>query len=107
MVVVVVVVMGGVPGLRAGLVEVVVQGDGRVRVSGKREVRVGRRQGAAQRRGDGRLVGTVPKGWRETSLAHGERGICGDGTDGAWLQVSATTLSIQTKHALFLYETKD
>lgn len=74
----VVVVMGWVPGVGAGLVEVAVQGDGGVRVPREGELCVGSRQCAAQHGGDGRLVRAVPEGRRETSLAHRERSICED-----------------------------
>lgn len=79
MVVVVVVVVGRVPGVGARLVEVAVQGGGGVRVSGERKLRVRSRQSAAQCGGDGRLMGAVPEGRRETSLAHWEWSIYEDG----------------------------
>lgn len=67
-----VMVVGRVPGLRGGLVEVAVQGGAGVRVSGEGQLGVGRAQGAAERRRDGRLVGTIPERGGETSLAHRE-----------------------------------
>lgn len=66
------VVVGRVPGIRAGLVEVAVQGGRRVWVPREGELCVGSGQSAAQCGGDRRLVGAVPERWRETSLAHRE-----------------------------------
>lgn len=75
-VVVVVVVMGVVPGLRAALVQVAVQRAGRIGIGGGSECQltVGSScQGAAQAGWDrGGLVRAVPEGRREDALAHWE-----------------------------------
>ena len=68
----VVMVVGGMPGLRGRLMEVAVQGGAGVRVSGEGQLGVGGAESAAQRCADGRLVGTVPERGREASLVHGE-----------------------------------
>lgn len=77
-VVVVVVVVGMVPGLGATLVQVAVQRGGCVGVSsGEGQLAVGGSgQGAAQGGWDrGGLVRAVPEGWREAALAHREGAI--------------------------------
>lgn len=73
--VVVVVVVGMVPGLGATLVQVSVQGGGCIGVSGgEGQLTVGSSsQGATQSGWDrGRLVRAVPEGWGEAALAHRE-----------------------------------
>lgn len=73
---VVVVVVSVMPGLRATLVQVAVQGGWGIGVrGGEGQLAVGS-QGAAKGDGDrGGLVGAVPEGWGEAALAHREGAI--------------------------------